>query len=1065
MQGKLHLLILILLINTLSFSQETLNIRGEVKNNEGEILPYTTILNEKSSQKTVTNDKGKFRLTAEKGSVLSFRFLGYKTKELEVRDSNYLTIVLEKEVSTLEEVVVIGFGIKREKKSLGTSTFTINSENLNHPAASNLSNSLKGKVPGANITSASSSPGSSSGILLRGINSLSSSNQPLIVVDGVPLNNYSVFSGDFTDSFNFGRGIDGINVEDIETLTVVKGASETAVYGSRAANGLINITTKKGEKNKLSVDVSSTVSFSNILKAPKYQNTFGQGFFGQPSLSENVSWGESLNNQDLKWGNTVDGVQQSKRFSAQKNQIKEFYETGIDVAQSISLYGGNDTSYGKLSFSNVNSDGINPGNYDTHDRNTISGAFSTQVGKINFGGNINYVKIDGKSVPGGERFSVINSVIQIPVDIDVNSLSDLDNPYNTVSNYFTPFAINPYFALKYRGATLKENRFYGALFLDYKLNDLITFKYHFGLDHNSQNVTSFSARVKPTEGSPNFSRVNDDGFYAEANIMVRQNNHDFTINLEKNHTKKISTTTTIGLNVNEVKNDVSSASVTTQDIFGYYSLNNSVNTPEIGRNSILGRSLAANNDLRDGLSERLLYGLFASTTISYNNRLFITANLRNDWNSTLPKKNRSVLYGGINSSWIFTETFKNTQNILNYGKLRIGYGETGLSTNPYNVFSEFLPTSVDNQGFRRLNFPLNGISSYELSDRAENLNLKAERRQELELGTELWFLNNRLGLDFTYYYALTKDQILPLPLAPTTGFSHQIANVGTISNEGLEVSLNVNWLRNYHGFSWSTAANYTVSNSVLEELDGRLDKVILTGTGTTNLIIKEGEKIGLIEGNVPKRSPDGAIIVDRFGIPKVAAEKEVFGNTQYDYTMGLTNTFAYKNLSFSFTLDTKQGGLMYTRTAHITRFTGNSIVTTEDNREPFLVPNSVQEVIGADGNITYTDNNTSVSSGNLFFLYDSDSQNRNEVIDKSFVKLREVVLKYKLKDILISKAIKIKELTMSIIGRNLKLWTPSENKFIDPESSSFGTDLRGQFGEFSLTPNTKSISFSLKASL
>ncbi len=1065
MSLKFNVCSLILFISCLSFSQKLQTLKGNITNFKGNKLSYVKIINKQSSEVYVSNKNGEYLVKVKMGTILIFDFLGYEEKEIRVDGKQKtLNVKLKNKTEKLEEVVVTAYGIKREKKSMGAASFTIKAKELNNSSQTTIAKALKGKISGGIISSSSSSPGASSGIILRGINSLNSSNQPLIIVDGSPINNFSTFSNDLNGSFDFGRGIDDINPEDIESITVVKGSSETALYGARAANGVINITTKKGSEEKISVDFSSILTLSNVLKAPKYQNTFGQGFGNEFGLSENVSWGPALNGQVLPWGNTINGNQLTKPFTAQKNHLENFYNTGIEITKSAAVYGGNDLMTGRLSISNRNSDGINPGKYDTNERNTLNASFKTKVNNVDVGGDFNFINTKGRAVTGGQGFSVINNLLQIPVDINVKSLEDLSNPFNSVSNYFTAFGVvNPYFSLKNRGTKFKEKRFYGSFYVDFKINDLLNFKYRYGIDNDQQKITTFGAKIKPEVNTVNFGRINDDGFYSEATIDVNQINHDFILSFDKKYNKSLSSSSTFGVNINQKKSEVSSLSVSTQDIFGYYAITNSTNAPDVGVNSILGRAFLGNNELVDGDNKRKLYGVFGTTTFNYKDRFFVTGNLRNDWTSTLPAKNRSILYGGINSAWIFSETFSLNNKIINYGKLRVGYGETGLDTSPYRVFSELRPTRINNQGFRNFNFPTIGINSYEVGNRAENLNLKAERRKEIEIGTELLLFKNRIGLDFTYYYALTEDQILNLPLSPSTGYSFQTANIGVVSNEGVELALNINWIHDFHGFKWNSSFNYAKANSILKELDDRIDKVVLEGLDTTTLIAVEGEKIGLLEGSVPKLSPEGGIIVGGDGIPIAASEKEIYGDTQYDYTLGITNNFRYKNVALSFTLDSRQGGLMFSRIADITHFTGNSIATTQNNREAFIVPNSVVEVTATDGSLSYVENTTPVSSKDLFNYYTSEALKRTEVIDKSFVKLREVALSYKLKNIPFSKKITLKELSISLIGRNLMIWTPSENQFIDPEVSSFGTDLRGQFGEYGLTPNTKSFSFSVKA--
>lgn len=1065
MLNKLKLLILIFLQTNFSFSQSRPALKGKITDVNNYVISDVRIKIKDTNRVFYSNSKGEFKIEILENSILIFQHFSYQSQEVVFKGQPFLNIHLKKELNELEEVVVTAYGIKREKKSLGTATFTMNHQELTSGAQTNLANALKGKIPGAIITTSSSAPGASSGVVLRGFNSINGSNQPLFIVDGIPINNFSMFGNDINGSFDFGRGIDGVNPQDIESLNVIKGSSGTVLYGSRAANGVVIINTKKGKSGVLNVDFSSTVTFSNVLKTPTYQKTFGQGFWGEHFLEENVSWGPKLTNEILPWGNFVNNEQQTKPFSFQKDQLKDFYETGIETNKNISISGGKNGSTARLSFGTTKANGINPGDFDVNKRNNLNTSFETIVDKFTFGGKFNYINAKGKGVPGGQISSVANDLLQIPVDIDITSFKNLKNPYNSVSNYFTNYngVTNPYFRLQNRAVHFNEKKLNASFSVSAKINEHLQLKYQYGIDNTQQNIENSASKIDAEQGSINdFSEVEIDGFYAEATIGMTQENHDFVLNYENSLHKNLSIQSVVGFNQNGIKSTVNSASIASQDIVGVYSFTNSVDQPVLGRNSILGRQFGGislgKNDLIHGNSERKLIGVFATTTLNYKNELFVTGSIRNDWHSTLPSKNRSVLYGGVNTSWIFTQRIPKN-NVLNYGKLRLGYGETGVDTAPYQVHSEFLPSQINNQNLRNLNFPIGNINGFEVSNRLENLDLKAERRKEFEIGTELSLFKNRLGLDVTYYNALVENQILSLPLAPSTGYTSQTANVGTISNTGLELLLNVNWIPNFHDFRWSSTLNYSTANSKLKKLDNRIDKVVLGGIDTTTLIAKEGERIGLLEGSVPKLTEDGQVIVDSYGIPIADSEKEIYGNTQYDYTLGLTNTFSYKNVSLGFTLDSRQGGLMYSRTAEITRFTGNSITTTINNREPFVVPNSVIEVAGG----VYEENTIPINADNQFDYYTAEALNRKKVIDKSFVKLREVVLAYRLQDVRLSKKTVLKDLTLSLIGRNLMIWTPKENQFIDPEVSTFGTDLRGQFGEYTTTPNTRSFSFSVKA--
>lgn len=899
------------------------------------------------------------------------------------------------------------------------------------------------------ISNASTDPGASSGVIIRGFSSLAGTNQPLYVVDGVPINNQSNFSDDLSGGYDFGRGSGDINPEDIESLTVLKGASATALYGSRAANGVIMITTKKGKSGQIAVDFSSTTFFTNILRTPKYQSEFGQGWDGQHVLIENGSWGPRFDNQPRIWGNVVNNQQLIKPYAFQEDQLERFFDTGTSFLNTVAISGGAGDTTARLSYSNTNQDGIYPTNADSFERNTIGLSATSKVGKFGINANANYVNTGGSAVATGQGLSVLNNLMQIPTDIPITEFRDYTGPFHNVSNYYTPYGVtNPYWTLNENGSDYNKERVYGSFEANYDVNKWSSLVYRFGLDQSTDLLRRWTAEVDAEPGSPNdLSSTEQPGTYAEVSNTIKQLNHELFYNLNFELSDKFNLSSTFGYNANIRTGTSFSASVGSQDIPGFFSFANSADVPT----------------LASSRSSRKLYGLFNSSTVSYSEQIYLTGNIRNDWYSTLPEANRSVLYGGANVSWIFTNTFPGIKNVVNYGKLRGGYGVTGVDTDPYQVQPIFTPGSTDNQGFGNLNFPINGVAAYEVGNRLANFNLRPERRKEFEVGIEASFLDNRISIDFSYYDAKVEDQILSLPLASSSGFTNQTANVGTISNKGFEALLTFSaFKRPNPGFNWSTSLNFATNNSVLEELDPRLEQVDLGGLSTTSFIAREGQPIGLIYGSVPLRDPNGNIVVDVNGIPIASPNKEVYGDTQYDYTLGIANTFSYKGVALNFTFDIRQGGLMYSRTADITRFTGNSITTIENHREPFIVPNSVTQTTDASGNITYTPNTTAVDVEHMDDYYRADALSRATVFDKSFIKLREVVLSYSLPSEYLERSV-IKGITFSLIGRNLAVWTPRSNQYIDPEVSTFGTDLQGQFGEFSANPSTRSMGFSIRA--
>jgi TonB-linked SusC/RagA family outer membrane protein len=1049
MKKRLHgfLTLFLALVVQLSFAQEQQMVSGTVTDDSGLPLPGVNVLIEGTNRGVQADFDGNYAIEAVSGQVLIFSFVGLETGKYTFLQNPTINVILALDAAQLDEVIVTAVGIKRERSSLGSATTTIGSEAINQGSQSNIADALKGKVAGVNISSASTDPGASSGVIIRGTSSLNGSNQPLYVVDGIPINNGSSSEDSLDGAYDFGRGSQDVNPDNIETISILKGASATSLYGSRAANGVIIITTKSGKAGKLVVDLSSTAFFSQISRTPNYQESFGQGWDGLHYLIENGSWGPKFDGQPRVWGNVVDNSQQLKPYLFQKDQLENFFTTGSYFLNNVAVSGGSETSTVRLSYSNLDQDGIYPTDADSFQRNTIGINAKSKIGILTIGGNLNYVNTAGSGVAAGQGLSVYNNLMQIPTDLNTSGFQDYSNKFNNVSNYYTPYGVtNPYFSLNENGSDYSKERVYGSFEAGVEVNNWSNLTYRFGLDQFSDRTSVWEAIVAPVTGSPNFgSSTEFPGSYLEETYSVKQLNHDILYDVDLDVTEDFRIQTTSGFNINSRTSSLLQTSVGSQDLFGFYSLSNS------------GEDPAASSTI----SERRLYGLYNNTTFGYKNTLYVTGNIRNDWYSTLPKDNRSVLYGGVNTSWVFTRTFEGISKILNYGKLRAGYGEVGVDTDPYQITPVFVAGSADNQGFRDLNFPLAGVNGYEVGNRAANPNLKPERRKEFEIGAELEFFKSRISLDFTYYNATVENQILGLPLSPSSGYTTQTANLGEISNEGIEALLKLSLFRNIDGFNWDTSFNFSKNNSVLTDLDDRIDQVALGGLSTTSLIAIKGRKIALIQGSVPMRTDSGQMVVDADGVPIAASEKEVYGDTQYDYTLGVSNDFSYKNLSLGFTLDIREGGLMFSRTSDITRFTGNSITTTYNDRKPFIVPNSVQIDVDDDGNETFVENTTAVDAAHMDNYFNSTALEGEDVIDKSFVKLREVVFSYTLPKKLLEQT-PLDNVSVSIIGRNLFVWTPESNQFIDPETSTFGTDLTGQFGEFSANPSTRSVGFSIK---
>ncbi|MDA8886870.1 TonB-dependent receptor, partial [Bacteroidia bacterium] len=433
---------------------------------------------------------------------------------------------------------------------------------------------------------------------------------------------------------------------------------------------------------------------------------------------------------------------------------------------------------------------------------------------------------------------------------------------------------------------------------------------------------------------------------------------------------------------------------------------------------------------------------------------------RNDWSSTLPEENNSFFYPSANVSLVFTDVM-NAPKWLNFGKLRFGYGLTGNDASPYSIQSVFSQASYDIP-FQSLDFPLaSGINAFGAGNQIGNNALTPEITNELEIGTDLRLYDGRISVDFTYYSRLTNAQIISVPLDPTSGSTVIVSNAAKVSNKGIEALLSYRVLRREKGFNWTTSANFTRNRNNVEELDESIDKLSLGGLSTTGFYAMQGRPIGVYEGPSMKRTEDGQIVVGGDGVPVIGEEKEIHGNAQRNYILGFSNNFSYKQFSLGVLFDVRKGGSMYSHTASLIHWNGHATATTYNDRKPFIVPNSVKEA-GQDenGDPIYVENDVAVAPADLHQYHTAEARDAQFVIDKSYTKLREVALSYRLPSSYMEK-MPFAGASISIVGRNLFVWTPSENQFIDPEVTTFGNGNQAAFGEFGANPTTRSYGFTL----
>jgi TonB-linked SusC/RagA family outer membrane protein len=1063
MKQALLMFTMLMVMVSLAYAQER-QVTGKITGRDGVPIPFATIQVKGTTTGTTTDQSGNFKLNVTgTNPVLVVRNIGFASKEVPVGDGGALDITLEQDTKSLSEVVITGaLGIARQKRSTGYAATALKNEEINRVSPTGPLDGLKGRVAGADISSLNSQPGASSKIVLRGYTSLSGNVQPLFVVDGVPVTNQQLANRNpdgTSNGLDFGNGVSDINPADIENVTVLKGAGATALYGSRAANGVVMITTKKGKAGKIKVDVNSSATFSKVGILPEFQNTFGQGWSGHFAYEENGSWGPKMDGKQRLWGAVVDNSQLLKPFSPVDDNMRDFYDLGTEFNNTVSISGGNETSTFLLSLGNVTSDGVIPTTADYLTRNNIGLRASTKYGDFSISGSLNYIKRTSRYVTdlGDDRGATpFQEIIQIPRDHVITDGVDYTNKFYDVDNYFTPYAQNPYFPLNENGNRYYSDRVYGNFEMSYKFTPWVNLLWRVGGDITNGRLKDWKAINAPLPGTWNGGgnpsgtiRQADIGYVGEISANTREYNTDLLLLLSPKLTDDLSLDGTIGFNFNERGSRTHFSSIEGLTIPKYYNISNSSNPAKASTDEQLRR----------------LFGLYAQATLNYRNYLFLTLNARNDWSSTLPINSNNFFYPGANASFVLTDLLKTDPKGLSFAKIRAGYGKTGNDANVYLLNSVLVPGDVLT-GFGNLIFPVNGISAFSVGNRIGNNSLKPEFTTELEVGTELQFWENRIGIDFAWYRRSSDGQILAIDIAPSSGYRTRTINFGKIQNKGIELALTLNPVRG--DFNWDLTYTFARNRNEVVNLPEGQERYQLTFFRDMKFVAIKGQPLGVIEGTVPKLSPDGRPIVNANSGFYVDSESDGrYGNTQRDFVMGLVNTFSYKGLSLGFNLDYRKGGVMYSNTAELTHFVGNAWRTTYNDRQPFIIPNSVNEIDDGTGKMTYVENTTPIDYAN-YNAYWYITSNKGfaygqNIVKRDFFKVREITLSYSLPT-KYARVIRAEQAQITFFGRNLFIWTPDDNLFIDPEIANRGNALTSDWLELGAAPGIRSMGVALKLS-
>ncbi len=1057
---KLFFTALATLFTSIAFAQ-TYEVKGVIVDENDEPVIGASVVVPGTNLGVVTDIDGHFAIPGvpRETKNVFVACLGYESMSVALTSAN-LRIVMRVSTEMLDDVVVTAMGISRSEKTLGYSATTLKSEELVASRNTNVTSSLAGKVAGVQVTSANSDPGAANNIIIRGFSSINGNNQPLYVVDGVPLSSTTSTSQGHAIAIG---GIGNIPSEDIESMTILKGAAATALYGSRAANGVVVVTTKTGKSNgdrNFSIEYNGGVQLRQINNMALFQNKFGQGWNGAQTYIENGSWGPALDGSLQVYGPVYNNSQLLHTYSAKENSFEGFFELGVSQNHSVAFSG---TSTDKrsnfyLSYSHNADDGIMPSDADKYVRNAISTRTTfAPVSWFELSSSVNFSTSKTDVVGSYQGVSVIDGLYEMPRDINVVDMKDYNNPFFQPTAYYTPYGItNPYWAIASNYNHTDAKKIFGKIQADVKPFDGLTLSYRFGFDYSDYDRKVGAPQINVDDSLINndygYSPVNmnQDGYVYAAYGRSYETNHDFLATYTKSF-GDFSLNAIAGFTMNERYGTSVSAEtdVLTFDT-GFWQLSNgsTVVTPS------------------ESQSLRRLLGLFGDVTVGYKDLLYLDITARNDWSSTLPLGNNSYFYPGATLSFTFTELMEKNP-ILSFGKVRAAYGMTGNDASAYLVNAAYAPAGSSVYYGGSIDFPMNSTNSFLASSTAGSSNLKPEMTRELEFGADLRFFNGRVGIDATYYNRITSDQIFTLPVDPSTGFSYMVTNFGDVRNRGYELLLSTTPVL-AGDFEWNLDVNFAQNfNTVLsmpESLEGGKVNIYsyAAGSDAVYMYAVEGKPLGSYFTYLPQKTEDGKTIVGTNGLPLVSSELSDTGrDMNHKWTGGVTTSLRYKNLSVSATLDVRMGGTMFSRTKNLMHFTGNGIATLYNNRKPFVVPNSVvyDEATGS-----YVENTVPIhlADGTYQNYFDIGEVYGGEfyLVDRSFAKLRNVSLTYSIPQRW-AKAIKFSGISVTAFCNNAFTWTAADNYYVDPESSTTGTDLSGMFGEMYTNPSCRIWGFNL----
>jgi TonB-linked SusC/RagA family outer membrane protein len=1031
---------------------------GTVRAEDGSPLANAAVTITSLRVGTTTSRDGQYTITIPANAAgpvgITARRIGYQPMTVTVTPTGApirQDFTLKVSATELSEVVVTALGIQRERAKLGTAQQTLNAGEVNTTRAQNLIQQIQGKVSGVQISSPGTQGGSTN-IIIRGQNSITGNNQPLFIVDGVAVSNANRGGAPFVGSnstYDYGNAMSDLNPDDIESLTVLKGPNAAALYGSRAANGVILITTRKGRNTggRMRTEINTNMTFENLSTMPSFQNQYGQGSGGEFEWVDG-NYGGTNDGVDESWGPKLDGRLicqftspgagtsncQPTPWIAHPDNVKDFFRTGVTISTTLGVSGGSERAFGRLSMGADNVQGIFPDNIFQRRNASLSGTFRPSD-RISVDGSVQYIRNSGRNRPGvgySGRNPLQSMFNWFGRQVDIEALRNWrqggatnGGPANAEFNWNYSYHNNPFWQQEKNPQVDDRDRLIGSVALNYRLADGWNAQLRTGSDIYRFGVQQFYGQR---------SQIFVDWTYAGGFRFLNDYRNDNNTDLTLTGTRRLSN----WLEMNAVAGG---------NLRREYFNSNSQESPGIVVPEIYNPANAAiAPTVAQQIQRRRVQGIYGSLGLTINNWWTVEGTARNDWSSTLPEDENSYFYPSVNTSVVLTDAIPSLRgNVLSSFKLRAAHARVGSDAPVYSLTPVFLG---DPNRF--------GTSpQYRLDPTLANANLKPEITRSDEIGAEIALFNNRVTLDGSYYKKSTRNQIFDVEVSPATGFNRKWINAGEISNKGVEVLLGLTLFESPTGFSWNSTFNYGRNKSKVEELEEGVDAILLGsgGFGDVRVEARAGEPYGVFRGYKFRRNDAGQLLVSATtGRPLREPNLSTLGNVQPDWTGGWANQLSYGNFSLNSLLDIKRGGKLYSVTQMFGEYAGVLKSSLRGRETDWNDPGIV-----VDGVLPNGSPNTRKITAERYF-HGLFAFTENYLYDASYVKLRELRLTYALPGSLANRILGARAASISLTGRNLRMWKRVPN--IDPE---FAYSSRNDQGiEVNMSPNPRSIGFNLR---